>query len=183
MTKVSISLGINAQGNISPIECEHPDPTTYPLVAHAAYTEAILGPGMCACVHVEIDRECVSRNRSSILILPSSLVAHAAYTYVCVCMCVRVGMCVCVYLEIRYLFVDEATCNEAINSCVLGPSMCVRVSKNRSPSLSLPHTHKHTQGTCCSYQRNIGITYVRSRPPSLSTFGSKSKKRLASTPL
>ena len=45
VSKVS-SGGINAQGNISPIDCERPDTAAYPLAADAAYTEAILGPGM-----------------------------------------------------------------------------------------------------------------------------------------
>ena len=37
--------GINAQGNVSPIDCESPDSTKYPLVSEATYTEAVLGPG------------------------------------------------------------------------------------------------------------------------------------------
>ena len=37
--------GVNAQGNLSPVECECPDLEQYPLFPEAKYREAVLGPG------------------------------------------------------------------------------------------------------------------------------------------
>jgi len=63
--------GINAQGNISPIDCEHPDASTFPLVSDATYTEAILGPGVIFFLFslVSWPRMC-SCTASTMLVLP-----------------------------------------------------------------------------------------------------------------
>jgi hypothetical protein len=37
--------GVNAQGNLSPVECEAPDVDAFPLFRDATYSDAVLGPG------------------------------------------------------------------------------------------------------------------------------------------